>query len=172
MLNVNMLCVCYYLKAGNALYIDAICSTLCNNNQKTDIINRRIKLCCESNLFIDSDSLLCLCAFVENDGSVDFVLSGDVESKNSPRFVESDEPDTLPKRQFKKAEIADAVMGTEASLSPSDIESFIPKNMKGPQSGFSPPCDESSDQCAEPALAGDEESPEETSSESPQQVPD
>lgn len=114
----------------------------------------------------------CVCAFVENDDSVDVVLSGDVESdsKKGPRFVESDELDSLPKRQFKKAEIADAVMGTEASLSPSDIESFIPKNMKDPQAGFSPPCDESSDQCAEPAVAADEESPEETSSESSQQV--
>lgn len=113
-----------------------------------------------------------MCAFVENDDSVDVVLSGDVESdsKNSPRFVESDELDSLPKRQFKKAEIADAVMGTEASLSPSDIESFIPKNMKDPQAGFSPPSDESSDQCAQPAVAADEESPEETSSESSQQV--
>lgn len=114
-----------------------------------------------------------MCAFVENDDSVDVVLSGDVESdsKNSPRFVESEELDPLPKRQFKKAEIADAVMGTEASLSPSDIESFIPKNMKDPQAGFSPPCDESSDQCAE-SVATDEESPEETNSESSQQVTD
>lgn len=114
-----------------------------------------------------------MCAFVENDDSVDNVLSGDVESdsKNSPRFVESEELDSLPKRQFKKAEIADAVMGTEASLSPSDIESFIPKNMKDPQAGFSPPCDESSDQCAEP-VAADEESAEEMNSESSQQVTD
>lgn len=83
--------------------------------------------------------------------------------------MESEELDSLPKRQFKKAEIADAVMGTEASLSPSDIESFIPKNMNAPQAGgFSPPCDESSDQCAEPAGAADED----TSSESSQQVPD
>lgn len=114
-----------------------------------------------------------VCAFVENDDSVDNVLSGDVESdsKNSPKFVESEELDSLPKRQFKKAEIADAVMGTEASLSPSDIESFIPKNMKDPQAGFSPPCDESSDQCAKP-VAADEESPEEMNSESSQQVTD
>lgn len=109
-----------------------------------------------------------VCAFLENDGSVDVVLPGDVEpdSKNSPRFVESEEP----KRQFKTAEIADAVMGTEASLSPSDIESFIPKNMKDSQSGFSPPCEESRDRCAEPAVAADEEPPEETSSEPSQQV--
>lgn len=109
-----------------------------------------------------------MCAFVENDDSVDV----ESDSKNSPRFVELEQLDSLPKRQFKKAEIADAVMGTEASLSPSDIESFIPKNMKDPHSGFSPPCDESSAQCAEPAVAADEESPEETSSESSQQVTD
>lgn len=106
-----------------------------------------------------------VCALAENDDSVDVVLPGDVDG---PRFVESDQLDSSPKRQFKKAEIADAVMGTEASLSPSDIESFIPKNMKDPQPGFSPPCDEGGGQCAEPAVAADEE--EETSLESSQQV--
>ncbi|TNM85207.1 thioredoxin domain-containing protein 15 [Takifugu flavidus] len=101
--------------------------------------------------------------------SVD-VLSGDAasDSKNSPSFVESEELDTVPKRQFKTAEIADAVMGTDASISPSDIQALIPKNVKDPLSGFTPPCDEGSDQCD--PVAADEEPPEETSSESSQQV--
>lgn len=108
--------------------------------------------------------------FAGDHASVD-VLSGDAasDSKNSPRFVESEELDTVPKRQFKTAEIADAVMGTEAPISPSDIQSLIPKNVKDPLSGFTPPCDEGSDQCAQP-VAADEETPEETTSESSQQV--
>lgn len=109
--------------------------------------------------------------FAGNHASVD-VLSGDAESKSttSPRFVESEEPDTLPKRQFKTAEIADAVMGTEVPISPSQLESLFPKNGKDPLSGFTPPCDESSDQCAQPAASADEDSPEEMSLESSQQV--
>ena len=57
--------------------------------------------------------------------------------KNSPKFVESEDLETLPKRQFKTAEIADALMGTEAPINPSDIESLFPKNVKDFQSGFS-----------------------------------
>lgn len=107
--------------------------------------------------------------FAEIYASADDVLSGDEsDSINSPSFVESEEPDSLPKIQFKKAEIADAVMGTEAPISPSDIEALFPKKVNDPQSGFSPPCDGSSDQCAHPA---DTESPEETSASS-QQVTD
>lgn len=88
--------------------------------------------------------------------------------ENSPKFVESDDWDSLPKRQFKTAEIADAVMGTEAPIDPSDIESLFPKNVGDPQSGFSPPCDEN--ECGSPAPAADEESREEMGSESSQQV--
>lgn len=118
----------------------------------------------------DALTLTHSCVFAGHHASVD-ALSGDAasDSQNSPRFVESEELDTLPKRQFKTAEIADAVMGTDASISPSDIQSLIPKNVKDPLSGFTPPCDEGSDQCAQPAAA-DEEPPEETSSESSQQV--
>ncbi|XP_054611341.1 thioredoxin domain-containing protein 15 [Dunckerocampus dactyliophorus] len=61
--------------------------------------------------------------------------------EDSPRFVESANP-RAAKRQFKTAEIADAVMGTEASIDPSDIKSLIPKNVKDFHSGFSPPCED------------------------------
>lgn len=100
------------------------------------------------------------------------MLSEDAVSdlENSPKFVESEDLDSLPKRQFKTAEIADAVMGTEAPIDPSDIESLFPKNVKDFQSGFSPPCDEASAQCGSPALAAKEVSLEETSAESSQQV--
>lgn len=93
------------------------------------------------------------------------------DSENSPKFVESDDLDSLPKRQFKTAEIADAVMGTETPIDPSDIESLFPKNVKDFQSGFSPPCDENSAQCGSPAVdAANGASLEEKSSESQQQV--
>lgn len=69
------------------------------------------------------------------------------ESENSPRFVESEDQDSPSKRQFKTAEIADALMGSEAPIDPAEIESLIPKNAKDSQAGFLPPCDENSDQC-------------------------
>ncbi|XP_070773919.1 thioredoxin domain-containing protein 15 [Enoplosus armatus] len=109
----------------------------------------------------------------ENDESLELMLSEDAVSdlENSPKFVESEDLDSLPKRQFKTAEIADAVMGSEAPIDPSDIESLFPKNVKDFQSGFSPPCDENSAQCGSPALAGGEgASLEEKSTESSQQV--
>ncbi|KAM9348344.1 thioredoxin domain-containing protein 15 [Symphorus nematophorus] len=108
----------------------------------------------------------------ENDDSLELKLSEDAVSdlENSPKFVESEDLDSLPKRQFKTAEIADAVMGTEAPIDPSDIESLFPKNVKDFQSGFSPPCDENSAQCGSPALSANGASLEETSSESSQQV--
>lgn len=90
--------------------------------------------------------------------------------ENSPKFVELEDLDSLPKRQFKTAEIADAVMGTEASIDPSDIESLFPKNVKDFQSGFSPPCDENSAQCGSPAVAAKGASLEERSTEALQQV--
>ncbi|XP_058484361.1 thioredoxin domain-containing protein 15 [Solea solea] len=108
----------------------------------------------------------------ENDGSLELMLPEDAVSdmENSPMFVESEDRETLPKRQFKTAEIADAVMGTDAPIDPSDIESLFPKNVKDFQSGFSPPCDENSDQCTT-AVAADKEVPlEELSSEQSQQV--
>lgn len=92
------------------------------------------------------------------------------DSENSPKFVESEDLNSLPKRQYKTAEIADAVMGTEAPIDPSDIECLFPKNVKDFQTGFSPPCDESGGQCASPALAAVEASSEDRSSESSQQV--
>uniref|UniRef100_A0A3Q4H428 Thioredoxin domain containing 15 n=1 Tax=Neolamprologus brichardi TaxID=32507 RepID=A0A3Q4H428_NEOBR len=89
------------------------------------------------------------------DDSLELILSEDTLSdlENSPKFVESGDMDSLPKRQFKTAEIADAVMGTETPIDPSDIESLFPKNVKDFQSGFSPPCDDSSAQCSSPAPA-------------------
>uniref|UniRef100_A0A3B4FKC9 Thioredoxin domain containing 15 n=1 Tax=Pundamilia nyererei TaxID=303518 RepID=A0A3B4FKC9_9CICH len=91
----------------------------------------------------------------EYDDSLELILSEDTLSdlENSPKFVESGDLDSLPKRQFKTAEIADAVMGTETPIDPSDIESLFPKNVKDFQSGFSPPCDDSSAQCSSPAPA-------------------
>lgn len=87
--------------------------------------------------------------------------------------MESEDVESLPKRQYKTAEIADAVMGTEAPINPSDIESLFPKNVKDFQSGFSPPCDENGGQCGSAALAAaGAASVEETSSEMSQQVGD
>ncbi|XP_032390065.1 thioredoxin domain-containing protein 15 [Etheostoma spectabile] len=108
----------------------------------------------------------------ENVESLELMLSEDAVSdlENSPKFVESEGLDSLPKRQFKTAEIADAVMGTETPIDPSDIESLFPKNVKDFQSGFSPPCDENSAQCGSPALAASGASLEEGSDESSQQI--
>ncbi|KAF7670370.1 hypothetical protein LDENG_00228430 [Lucifuga dentata] len=100
----------------------------------------------------------------ENDELPEFKLSEDAVSdlENSPKFVETEDLDSMPKRQFKTAEIADAVMGTEAPIDPSDIESLFPKNVKDFQSGFSPPSDEKSAPCSSPQ--------EEKSTDSSQQV--
>lgn len=108
---------------------------------------------------------------LEYDDSLELILSEDTLSdlENSPKFVESGDLDSLPKRQFKTAEIADAVMGTETPIDPSDIESLFPKNVKDFQSGFSPPCDDSSAQCSSPAPAENGGSQEEDA-ESSQQV--
>ncbi|XP_068600970.1 thioredoxin domain-containing protein 15 [Brachionichthys hirsutus] len=92
------------------------------------------------------------------------------EEENSPKFVESEDLDSLPKRQFMTAEIADAVMRTEAPVDLSGLESLFPKNVKDFQAGFSPPCDENSPGCGSPLLAPVEESLEEKNSESSQQV--
>lgn len=94
------------------------------------------------------------------------------DMENSPKFVESEDLDSLPKRQFKTAEIADALMVTETTIDPSDIESLVPKNGKDFQSGFSPPVDENSAhaQLDSPVVAPPEESLEEKTTESPQQV--
>ncbi|KAM9846647.1 thioredoxin domain-containing protein 15 [Aulostomus maculatus] len=108
----------------------------------------------------------------EVDESLELMLSEDAASdlENSPKFVEFEDLDSLPKRQFKTAEIADAVMGTEAPIDPSDIESLFPKNVKDFQSGFSPPSDENSAQAGSPEPAAKEETPEEKSAETSQQV--
>ncbi|XP_070699821.1 thioredoxin domain-containing protein 15 [Pempheris klunzingeri] len=108
----------------------------------------------------------------ENDESLELILPGNAvsDSENSPKFVESEDLETLPRRQFKTAEIADAVMGTETPIDPSDIESLFPKNVKDFQSGFSPPCDENSAQCGSHGLSAKGASLEEKSTESSQQV--
>ena len=109
---------------------------------------------------------------LENDKSLELMRPEDTVSdlENSPKFVESEDLDLLPKRQFKTAEIADAVMGTETPINPSDIESLFPKNGKDFQTAFSLPCDENSGQCGSPALTADGASLEETGQESVQQV--
>lgn len=86
------------------------------------------------------------CIFSENDESLEVILSDDAASdlENSPKFVEIEDLESLPKRQFKTAEIADAVMGTEAPIDPSDIKSLFPRNVKDYLSSFSPPCVENS----------------------------
>ncbi|KAM9333634.1 thioredoxin domain-containing protein 15 [Pholidichthys leucotaenia] len=108
----------------------------------------------------------------ENDESLEVMLSEDTLSdfEDNPRFVESGELDSVAKRQFKTAEIADAVMGTESPIDPSDIESLFPKNVKDFQSGFSPPCDEASAQCGSDTLFSTGTSAEEKSTETQQQV--
>ncbi|XP_026184252.1 thioredoxin domain-containing protein 15 isoform X2 [Mastacembelus armatus] len=124
--------------------------------------------------------LLCLSEFwrfssataEENDETPELTVSENSVSdlENSPRFVESNDLESLPKRQFKTAEIADAVMGSETPISPSDIESLFPKNVKDFQSGFSPPCDESNAQCGSPVLAAPGELLEEKGTETSLQV--
>ncbi|XP_069573639.1 thioredoxin domain-containing protein 15 [Brachyistius frenatus] len=108
----------------------------------------------------------------ENEESLELALSDDAlpDLENSPKFVESHDLDSLPKRQFKTAEMADAVMGTETPVDPSDIESLFPKNVKDFLSGFSPPCDDNSAQCGSPAPAAGGASLEERGGESSQQI--
>lgn len=85
----------------------------------------------------------------ENDELPEFKFSEDMGSDTeiSPRFVGAEEPKSQPMRQFKTAEMADAVMGTELPADPSGMESLIPKNVKDFHTGFSPPCDDDA-QCA------------------------
>ncbi|KAJ0004034.1 hypothetical protein NQD34_010248 [Periophthalmus magnuspinnatus] len=99
----------------------------------------------------------------ENEDVLDFGLSEESDLENIPKFVESEEINSLPKMQFKTAEIADAVMGTEAPIDPAEIQSLFPKNVHNPQAqGFSPPCDEA--QCISEGQS------EEASTEETQQV--
>lgn len=84
----------------------------------------------------------------ENDELPEFKFSEDFVSdfENNPKFVEMEDLESQPKRQYKTAEIADALMGTEPPVNPSGIESLIPKNVKE-QAGFPlSPCDDQS-QC-------------------------
>ncbi|XP_061607648.1 thioredoxin domain-containing protein 15 isoform X2 [Phyllopteryx taeniolatus] len=75
-------------------------------------------------------------------------------SEGVPEFAEDEDPRLL-KRQFKTAEIADAVMGTEAPVDPSDLESLFPKNVKDFLAGFSPPCDDNGGECPAPVAEDD-----------------
>ncbi|XP_008330662.1 thioredoxin domain-containing protein 15 [Cynoglossus semilaevis] len=104
----------------------------------------------------------------ENNEQLDLMTSEDAASdmENSSMIVELGKPETPPKRQFKTAEIADAVMATETPIDQSDIESLLPKNMKEYHTGFTPPCDEISDQCASSA----NDAKQETNAEPSQQV--
>uniref|UniRef100_A0A3B3D128 Thioredoxin domain containing 15 n=1 Tax=Oryzias melastigma TaxID=30732 RepID=A0A3B3D128_ORYME len=113
---------------------------------ETLVINTQIQtcylnICCISNVF---SSLY----YSDNEDSPELILpDGISDSENSPKFVESDDQSSVLKRQFKTAEIADAVLGTDTPIDPSDIESLYPKNVKDFQTGFSPPCDEKGDHC-------------------------
>ncbi|MFT7796480.1 hypothetical protein Z043-101348, partial [Arapaima gigas] len=71
----------------------------------------------------------------------DSYSKSDVE--DSPNFVEGDDLDLLPKIQYKTAEIADAVMGTEMPVDRARMESLIPKNGKDIQADFGTSCEES-----------------------------
>lgn len=106
--------------------------------------------------------------FTENNEQLDLMTSEDAapDMENSSMIVELGKPETPPKRQFKTAEIADAVMATETPIDQSDIESLLPKNMKEYHTGFTPPCDEISDQCASSA----NDAKQETNAEPSQQV--
>lgn len=108
----------------------------------------------------------------ESDESPELMLSEDAmsEMENSPKFVELEDLGSAPKRQFKTAEMADAVMGTEAPMDPSDIESLFPKNVKDFQSGFSPACDENSARCGSPDPDAHAASMEDMSEEPSQQI--
>ncbi|XP_028322658.1 thioredoxin domain-containing protein 15 [Gouania willdenowi] len=107
----------------------------------------------------------------ENDESLELFLSEDskLDSENNPDFADSYNLDSLPKRQFKTAEIADAVMGSEAPIDPSDIKSLFPKNAKDYESSFSLPCDDITGACGGSSAAS-EVSHQERETESLQQV--
>ncbi|XP_049597842.1 thioredoxin domain-containing protein 15 [Syngnathus scovelli] len=79
-----------------------------------------------------------------------------LQSEGIPDFVEGEEPRFL-KRQFKTAEMADAVMGSETPIDPFDMESLYPMKVKDFQSGFSPPCDDGADCLTAGAEDGDSE---------------
>ncbi|KAG9339752.1 hypothetical protein JZ751_022418 [Albula glossodonta] len=65
------------------------------------------------------------------------------DMENIPKFVgATEDPEPQPKMQFKTAEIADAVMGTNMPSDPATMESLIPKNVKDYQAGFFAPCEE------------------------------
>ncbi|XP_056141265.1 thioredoxin domain-containing protein 15 [Lampris incognitus] len=108
----------------------------------------------------------------ETDDQPELKLSDDIHSdlENSPKFVEKEDFESQPKRQFKTAEIADAVMGTEIPIDRSDIESLFPKNVKDFQTGFSPPCDENDVQCSGGSALAMDETALEKDTASPEQV--
>ncbi|XP_034033839.1 thioredoxin domain-containing protein 15 [Thalassophryne amazonica] len=118
---------------------------------------------CSLNLLILVLFILCFCDVLrfsavtaqENNDFLDIKEDAEADLQNVPKFVESEDIDSVPKRQFKTAEIADAVMGSEAPIHPSDIEALFPKNVRDYQSGFSPPCDENAAQCGLPSSAAE-----------------
>lgn len=97
----------------------------------------------------------CLVTAQDNDEIPEFKYSEDIISdpENSPKFVGLEDLESNSKRQFKTAEIADAVMGTEQPIDLSDLESLIPKNVKDFQIGFSPPCAEHDAHCHFPSTS-------------------
>ncbi|KAG7484670.1 hypothetical protein MATL_G00052640 [Megalops atlanticus] len=80
--------------------------------------------------------------------------------ENSPEFVGIiDGLESQTKRQFKTAEIADAVMGTNVPSDPASMESLIPKNAKDFQADFSALCEEDGKCAAAPTPLTGEETP-------------
>lgn len=85
-------------------------------------------------------------SFSENDKSTlsEEEWAATSHSEGNPELAQGEDPMFL-KRQFKTAEMADAVMGSEAAIDPSDMESLFPKNVQDVRSAFSPPCDDAAE---------------------------
>lgn len=81
--------------------------------------------------------------FSDKDEVPEFKLSDDyLDAKQTPEYT-VEETQVVSKKQYKTAEIADAVMGTELTLPPNSagIESLIPSSVDA-MTGFTAPCDE------------------------------
>lgn len=63
-----------------------------------------------------------------------------LDAKQTPEYA-VEETQVVSKKQFKTAEIADAVMGTELPPNSAGIESLIPSSVNA-MTGFTVPCDE------------------------------
>lgn len=79
---------------------------------------------------------------LDGDDVPEFKLTddADLDAQPIPEYV-TEEPLALSQKQYKTAEIADAVLGTEPHTNPADIEALTPHSAD-PLSGFTVPCDE------------------------------